>query len=83
MLANISQSHMKVFNRVLNGISSRSGNDVTRSNVHTRTRTHTLSTPSSSTAEKKKASLDTTRKKRSVSHCGNLNASRGGGGVRL
>lgn len=35
MLTNINQSHMKVFNRVLNGISSRSGNNTTHSHSHT------------------------------------------------
>ena len=45
MLANIKQSHLKVFNWVLNGITSRSLNSITH--THTRTR----STLSSSTAE--------------------------------
>lgn len=56
MLANISQSHMKVFNRVLNGISSRSGNN------NTLTRTHAKYTIILN-SRKKKASLDTTRKR--------------------
>lgn len=40
VLANINQSHSKVFNRVLNGISSRSANNITRAHTHTHAHTH-------------------------------------------
>ena len=52
VLANINQSHINVFNRVLNGISSRSGNNITHSHARTHTHTHT-----SSTAEKRRRAL--------------------------
>lgn len=52
VLANINQSHINVFNRVLNGISSRSGNNITHALTHTHARTH-----SSSTAEKRRRAL--------------------------
>ena len=41
VLANINQSHINVFNRVLNGISSRSGNNITHSHARTHTHIHT------------------------------------------
>lgn len=60
VLANINQSHSKVFNRVLNGISSRSANNITRAHTHAHIHTKYIIVLNS---RKKKASLDTTRKR--------------------
>lgn len=62
MLANINQSHIKVFNRLLNGISSRPGDNITHTHARTRTHTHTEYIIVLN-SRKKKASLDTTRKR--------------------
>lgn len=75
VLANINQSHMKVFNRVLNGISSMSGN-----NTHTRTHTRTHQVHHRPQQQKKEGEPCNDKEERSVSHRGNLNASLG---VRL
>lgn len=64
VLANINQSHIKIFNRLLNGISSRSGDNITHTHARTRTHTHTHTEYIIVlNSRKKKASLDTTRKR--------------------
>lgn len=65
MLANINQSHMKVFNRVLNGTSSRSGNTLTR------TQTRVRHCPQQ---QKNEGEPRYNKEERSVSHRENLNA---------
>lgn len=84
MLANMNQSHQKIFNRVSNGVSSRSGNNMTHTHTrsytlkHKHTRTHTHQYIVILNSRKKKASLDTTRRRRrSVSRWRNLKASEG------
>lgn len=70
VLANINQSHLKMFNRVLNGISSKSGNSKTHAYVRTYTHTykHTHRVRHRPQQQKrKKADLDTTRTKRGQS----------------
>lgn len=58
VLANINQSHIKVFNRVLNDISSRSENNTMHARTHANRHTRRVLN-----SRKKKASIDATRRR--------------------